>query len=189
MIKSGSLSNYGNSIFDVSLSLESPISGFELSLTETGAFYSSNLITFSGQEGYLFDQSGNFFGGYQSGVPFKLKVSHDYTNSTFSYYHNDVLIANGLDVTGVACEGATDGTINCVDFLSHADSSATVISSGERRESLAKHTTSQINSRITSSMNIPTNGSMLVGFTDPNGDLEGGGYGAARSGGFWGERY
>ena len=187
MIASGSLSNYANSIFDINVSVNSPLSGFELSLTETGAFYSANLITFSGKEGYLFDQSGNFFGGYQSGVSFNLKVHYDYTDSTFSYYHNDVLAANGLDVTGFDCKGATDGAVNCVDFVKHQNSSVTVVASGETRESLAKHATSQINNRITSSMDITTNGSMLTGFTDPNGDLDGGGFNVGRSEEFWGK--
>ena len=45
MIKTGSLANYTNSIFDMTISADSPHSGFEVSLMETGAFYSPNLIT------------------------------------------------------------------------------------------------------------------------------------------------
>ena len=57
--------------------------------------------------------------------------------------------------------------------------------SGDPQQSLAQYATNQIDTRINDSMDIATNGYMLVDFTDPNGVLEGGGYGAARSGDFW----
>jgi len=131
MITSGSLSQYQNCVLNITLSLDSPISGFEYSLLNTGvdgSWKSANLVTFSGAEGYLFDQSGNFFGGYSSGVPFGIKVSYDYENSGFSYYHNDVLMANGLDVTGY--DVLEDGKINLIMFNKHGSSSSTTIVSG-----------------------------------------------------------
>jgi hypothetical protein len=185
MIKTGSLANYTNSIFDMTISADSPHSGFEVSLMETGAFYSPNLITFSGREGYLFDKDGNFFGGYESGVPFNIQVHYDYDNSTFSYYHQDNLVANGLSITGVDSQGATDGAVNFVKFTKHANSNMTVSATGIVQDSLAKHGTSQVDSRITSTMDVATNGSMLTSFTDPNGTLEGGGFNASRSTDFW----
>ena len=184
MITTGNLSNYQNAIYDISLSINSPLSGFELSLSETGKFYRSDLITFSGAEGYVFDQSGNFFGGYRSGVSFDLEVHHDYINSSFSYYQDGVLIANGLDVTGQAY-GATDKSVNCLIFNKHGDSEVSLSVSGQSENSLAKHANSQINENITSAMTVAANASMLTSFTDPNGVLEGGGFNAPRSESFW----
>jgi hypothetical protein len=184
MITTGNLSNYQNAIYDISLSINSPLSGFELSLSETGKFYSSDLITFSGAEGYVFDQSGNFFGGYSSGVSFDLEVHHDYINSSFSYYQDGVLIANGMDITGQT-NGATDKSVNCLIFNKHGDSEASLSVSGQSENSLAKHANSQINENITSAMTVTANASMLTSFTDPNGVLEGGGFNAPRSESFW----
>ena len=186
MITTGNLSNYQNAIYDISLSINSPLSGFELSLSETGKFYSSDLITFSGAEGYVFDQSGNFFGGYSSGVSFDLEVHHDYINSSFSYYQDGVLIANGMDITGQT-NGATDKSVNCLIFNKHGDSEVSLSVSGQSENSLAKHATSQVNSRITDTMSLAANTSMLTSFTDPNGVLEGGGFNASRSDSFWGK--
>jgi hypothetical protein len=184
MITTGNLSNYQNAIYDISLSINSPLSGFELSLSETGKFYSSDLITFSGAEGYVFDQSGNFFGGYSSGVSFDLEVHHDYINSSFSYYQDGVLIANGMDITGQT-NGATDKSVNCLIFNKHGDSEVSLSVSGQSENSLAKHANSQINENITSAMTVTANASMLTSFTDPNGVLEGGGFNAPRSESFW----
>ncbi len=122
MITSGNLPNYKNCIYDVDVTIDSPISGFEFSIMETGidgGFKTANLITFSGAEGYIFDQSGNFFGGYRSGVPFELEIHHDFLNSTFSYYKDDILIANGLDVTG---DSILNGRPNLVMFTKHGES-------------------------------------------------------------------
>ena len=57
--------------------------------------------------------------------------------------------------------------------------------SGNTQESLAGYATQQIDEHFDESMDIATNGKMLVDFTDPNGTLEGGGYGAARTSTFW----
>jgi len=52
MITTGSLPNYTNSVSDINISVDSPISGFELSLMETGilstdgSFKTANLVTF-----------------------------------------------------------------------------------------------------------------------------------------------
>ena len=134
MITTGSLPNYTNSVSDINISVDSPISGFELSLMETGilstdgSFKTANLVTFSGKEGYLFDQSGNFFGGYESGKPFKLTVFYDFDTSRFSYYHNNSFIANGLDVTGYSV--LQTGNVNFLMFNKHGDSTASLSISG-----------------------------------------------------------
>ncbi len=131
MITSGNLANFKDSIYKVDIAVESPISGFEFSLMKTGidsVFKSANLVTISGQEGYLFDQSGNFFGGYQSGTPFSLEIQYDYTNKTFSYYLDDVLMANSLDVTGYTI--LTNGAVNLIMFDKHANSSLAMNTTG-----------------------------------------------------------
>lgn len=122
MITSGNLPNYKNCIYNVDVTIDSPVSGFEFSIMETGidgSFKSANLITFSGAEGYVFDQSGNFFAGYASGVPFELEIHHDFLNSTFSYYKDNILMANGLDVTGA---NILNGRSNLLMFTKHGES-------------------------------------------------------------------
>ena len=132
MIVSGTLPDYQNSIYDINLSLDSPISGFEFSLMETGinggTFKTANIITFSGSEGYLFDESGQFFGGYESGKPFSLKVFYDHTNKTFTYYKDDILMANRMFTTGHSV--LSDGSINHVSFDKHSDSEIGLTVSG-----------------------------------------------------------
>tara|TARA_Y100000004_G_scaffold140260_1_gene159356 strand:- start:3514 stop:5478 length:1965 start_codon:yes stop_codon:yes gene_type:complete len=59
--------------------------------------------------------------------------------------------------------------------------------SGNTQESLAGYTENQINQHFDDSMDMATNGSMLEGFTDPNGNLEAGGWDASRNVGFWGK--
>jgi hypothetical protein len=177
-------SGFKDSIINIELIVDSPYSGFEVSLMESGKFHSSKLITFSGSEGAMFDQSGNFFGGYKSGSALDLKVHYDYSRSGFAYYFEDTLIANNLKTTGVS-DGATDGSINAVSFKKHGNSSISVVADGDARTTLAKEATDQIELNITDSMDLATNGSMLVGYTNPAGTLEGGGFNALRSDNFW----
>ena len=133
MITSGSLPFFENSTHEVSIMVDSPLTGFEFSLMKTGsvgsAFKTANLVTISGKEGYLFDQSGNFFGGYESGVPFDLKINYDYQNKVFSYYKDDNLMANALDTTGWNLINS-DGVINLIMFDKHGDSSLSINSTG-----------------------------------------------------------
>tara|TARA_Y100000004_G_scaffold165748_1_gene196839 strand:- start:1716 stop:2126 length:411 start_codon:yes stop_codon:yes gene_type:complete len=133
MITSGNLPFFKNCVYDIQLDIQSPISGFEFSIMETGndgSFKSANLITFSGKEGFVFDQSGNFFAGYASGVPFDIQIHHDYTNKTFSYYNGGVLIANGLDITGAGIAGLETGKANLIMFTKHGDSSLSITATG-----------------------------------------------------------
>jgi hypothetical protein len=130
MITSGNLPNYKNCIYNVDVTIDSPVSGFEFSIMETGidgSFKSANLITFSGAEGYVFDQSGNFFAGYVSGVPFELEIHHDFLNSTFSYYKDNILMANGLDVTGA---NILNGRSNLLMFTKHGESALSLQATG-----------------------------------------------------------
>ena len=111
------------------------LSLFEINKSENknnsnSLFKSANLITFSGKEGFVFDQSGNFFAGYASGVPFDIQIHHDYTNKTFSYYNGGVLIANGLDITGAGIAGLETGKANLIMFTKHGDSSLSITATG-----------------------------------------------------------
>ena len=96
-----------------------------MDLVESGT--NAHRVSFSGQQGYLFDQSGRYFNGYQSGTTFNLKVFYDYSNRTFTFYHDDVLVANSYDVTGFS-QGA--GFINTVVFDKEDTSSLSVDVSG-----------------------------------------------------------
>jgi hypothetical protein len=59
--------------------------------------------------------------------------------------------------------------------------------SGNSQQSLSAYAIDQIDQHFNASMDMSTNGSMLDDFTDPNGTLEGGGYGASRNENFWGK--
>ena len=125
-MNTGEVANYKNAIYDLNIIVNDPANGFRLDLMETGSSSQRTLVTFSGYQGYLFDQSGNFFGGYDSGVPFELVVQYDHTNKTFSYYHDTVLMANGLDITGYV----TDGKVNVVRFDGYNNGSLSFSVSG-----------------------------------------------------------
>ena len=127
MKTSGSLPQFENSIFDVTVVVDNPLSGFEFSIMETGVGAPAlSLIQFSGQEGYVFDQSGNFVGGYRSGVPFDMSIHYDWTTTGFKYYFEDVLVANNLKVnTGILQERA-----NQVEFQKYGNSTLTVSVNG-----------------------------------------------------------
>ena len=127
---SGSLPQFENSIFDVAIVVDDPANGFEFSIMETGldgsTFTEVDLIQFSGSEGYLFDQSGNYFGGYQSGGPFDMSIHYDRTTTGFKYYFQDVLVANNLKVnTGVLEERA-----NIVQFEKYGNSTLSINAEG-----------------------------------------------------------
>ena len=101
MIISGNFPEFKNCKFDVSIEVGTPISGFNFAIMQTGlhgssAFTGLKIAEFSGREGYLFDQSGNFFGGYQSGVPIDISIHYDYAVTGFNYYLKDTLIGNNL---------------------------------------------------------------------------------------------
>jgi hypothetical protein len=83
----------------------SPVSGFHLA---GGVQHESGFVTgfvFSGDKGYIFDESGLFFGGFQSGVPLDIKVSL-FEENRYSYFFNNVLVANNK-----SC-----GTITDIEF-------------------------------------------------------------------------
>ena len=93
---SGTLSGFNNSIVDMSVYIDNPYSGFELTAMETGNGTRYNIFTFSGSQGYVYDQSGRFFAGYKSGTSLDLKVHYNYNGQLFSYYYDDNLVSNNM---------------------------------------------------------------------------------------------
>lgn len=100
MIVYKQVTGYKQSTIDLTISVGDTDAGFTVcgGLAETGVG-STGLITtgfcISGSDGYLFDTSGNFFGGYQPNTPFNLQI-HLKTGDKWSYFHNGKIIANDL---------------------------------------------------------------------------------------------
>ena len=134
MMTTGEIANYKNAVYDLDITVNDPANGFRLDLMETGSSSQRTLVTFSGYQGYLFDQSGNFFGGYDSGGQATSsggggntqRPSRVSVDKTFSYYHDTVLMANGLDITGYV----TDGKVNAVRFDGYNNGSLSFSVSG-----------------------------------------------------------
>ena len=103
----------GSFIANIEFRVNDPKSGFSFALGNgTGE---SNFFTglyFKGYSGYIFDQSGNFFGGYRSGARFDMEV-RCFDQERAAYFLNGKLIANNIDVSG---------SINCVEFDKHKNS-------------------------------------------------------------------
>lgn len=127
MKTTGSLPSYKNSFYNLDFVINDPASGFKFHLMETGSSLNAYLVSISGEQGYLFDQSGVFYNGYKSGTPFNVKIYYDHSNETFTYYHNDGLVANYYDVTGFS-QG--DGVVNSILFEKEETSSVSVEASG-----------------------------------------------------------
>ena len=113
---SGTLSGFKNSIIDMDVYIDNPYSGFKLTAMETGDGTRYDVFSFSGHEGYLFDQSGRFFGGYKSGTYLSIQTHFDYDNSKFKYYFNGDLISNDMGVI------TSSKPINCIEFEKYNDS-------------------------------------------------------------------
>jgi hypothetical protein len=69
-------------------------------------------FVFSGYEGYVFDQSGRFVGGYEPNLPINLSV-HMKSDDTYSYFIDNVLIENNVS-------GSTG--FDYIEFDKHNDS-------------------------------------------------------------------
>ncbi len=96
------ITGYSQSIINLDFNVQDSINGFVLAggLAETGVNYTGFISTgflISGFDGYLFDQSGRFFGGYSADTPFNIQL-HLKTGSGWSYYHNGCLIANQMNL-------------------------------------------------------------------------------------------
>ena len=121
---SGTLSGFNNSIVDMNVYIDNPLSGFELTAMETGNGTRYNIFSFSGSEGYIYDQSGWFFGGYKSGVPFDIQAHYNYTGAKITYYFDDQLICNNVDPI------VASKSIDSIEFEKYGNSTISVSISG-----------------------------------------------------------
>jgi|SRR6056300_585771 hypothetical protein len=110
------LTGYEESILNLNILVENTFSGFSVA-GGTGNAEGDGLLNsgfvFSGYEGYVFDQSGKFVGGYAPNIPVNLSI-HMKSNDTYSYFIDDVLIANNVS-------GSTG--FDYIEFEKHGDSS------------------------------------------------------------------
>ncbi len=88
-------------LYDFSLNINPSYGSFELHLgkyfedSESLCELSETGVSFSGVDGFIFDQSGNFFGGYTPNESFSIQINKkDY--DSFSYSFNNKLIANNM---------------------------------------------------------------------------------------------
>lgn len=118
------ITGYHESIIDFNISISSAESGFLLAaglgIGDSGLINSG--IIFSGYNGYIFDQSGDFIGGYRSNNPFKIStyIHEDHV----SYYIDDVLIKNNIN-TGIVFNKP-----NRIEFNKYEDSSVSIVHRG-----------------------------------------------------------
>jgi hypothetical protein len=105
--------------FKASITPRSPASGFSFAFGSTGESQVFNTgIVFSGRNGLIFDQSGNFFGGYYSGRQSQIE-GHVFENR-LSYFYEDSLVNNNI----VFDSGhQISGGFNCFEFDKIEDSS------------------------------------------------------------------
>tara|TARA_B100001093_G_scaffold236738_2_gene226840 strand:- start:71 stop:442 length:372 start_codon:yes stop_codon:yes gene_type:complete len=110
------VAGYEESITNLNISIDDTFSGFSVA-AGTGNAEGDGLLNsgfvFSGSVGYIFDQSGRFVGGYSPNIPFDISV-HMKRNDTYSYFIDDVLIANNIT-------GSTG--FDYIEFEKHGDSS------------------------------------------------------------------
>ena len=95
--------------FTATITPRSVISGFSIAFGNTGTNNEfSTGIVFSGRNGFVFDQSGNFFGGYYSGRQLEIEghifneksseVEGYISNERLSYFYNGNLINNNISI-------------------------------------------------------------------------------------------
>jgi len=102
-----------NFVADLEFRVNEPASGFSFAFgSGTGAGDFTTGLSFRGSGGYLFDQSGNFFGGYRSGELFNVQV-HSFDFERASYFYDGVLMSNHIEII---CP------INCIEFEKYGSS-------------------------------------------------------------------
>lgn len=111
------VTGYNQSVIDFTISVNDVESGFSVAAGLLDSEYDSPTLlytgfAFSGYNGYVFDSQGDFVGGYSLNKPFNIVVKID-DNSQYSYFINNVLIANNL----------TGNYFDCIEFDKHLDSS------------------------------------------------------------------
>jgi hypothetical protein len=97
--------------FDANILIDSPLSGFSLYFGDTGV--SGSFTTgfgFYGSGGMIFDNSGNFFGGYHSGR--QTQIEGSLFGDRLSYFYNGSLINNNFP---------SDTFFNAIEFDKHQE--------------------------------------------------------------------
>jgi hypothetical protein len=107
------------SIVNLDILVENTYSGFSVA-AGTGNAGGDGLLNsgfvFSGYEGYVFDQSGRFVGGYAPNIPVNISV-HMKSDNTYSYFIEDALIANNVS-------GSTG--FDYIEFEKHGEASLNI---------------------------------------------------------------
>jgi hypothetical protein len=118
------ISGKEKSIVNLDILVDNTYSGFLVSAgtgdVVAGEGGSTGLLNsgfvFSGYEGYVFDQSGRFVGGYAPNVPVNISV-HMKEDDSYSYFINDSLIANNMS-------GSTG--FDYIEFEKHGESTLSI---------------------------------------------------------------
>ncbi len=135
-----------NLAFTANIQVNSP-SGFIFHLSKTGEFI-YDVVSFSGFSGYIFDQMGNFVGGYRKNELINISGNYIYgphlntgaltvddnSPSRLSYYLNNKLISNSISgQTGyfdtVRFENYGLNTMN-FDYIKQTGSPNVIVDSG-----------------------------------------------------------
>lgn len=109
---------YKSFYFKASITPKNPISGFSIAFGitgESGVF--STGVVFSGRKGFVFDQKGNFFGGYYSGR--QLEIEGSLFNNRLSYFYNGSLVSNNIQINN---SYQSSYAFNCFEFDKIEDS-------------------------------------------------------------------
>lgn len=97
----GHLDFTSSGLYDLRVTIDPEIEEFEIHLgryfedSETTCELLETGLSFSGINGYLFDQSGNFFGGYTPNEEFSIQI-HKKNYFDFSYSSGGVLMNNDV---------------------------------------------------------------------------------------------
>ena len=118
------ISGKEKSIVNLDILVDNTYSGFLVAAATgdvvTGEGGSTGLLNsgfvFSGYEGYVFDQSGRFVGGYAPNIPVNISV-HMKEDDSYSYFINDSLIANNMS-------GSTG--FDYIEFEKHGESTLSI---------------------------------------------------------------
>lgn len=117
-----SIEPYRSLYFTATITPKSVVSGFSIAIGNTGetdGFLTG--IIFSGRNGFVFDQKGNFFGGYYSGR--QLEIQGHLFRNRLSYFYNSNLVSNNITITN---SDQSSYAYNCFEFDKIEDSTVSV---------------------------------------------------------------
>ena len=117
-----SIEPYKSFYFKASVTPKSPISGFSIAFGTTGEVGDfSTGVVFSGRKGLVFDQNGNFFGGYYNSR--QIDIEGHLFNNRLSYFYNGTLISNNIQINN---NYQLSDAFNCFEFDKIEDSTVFV---------------------------------------------------------------